>query len=134
MQGTLISPEVLDALEVHTADTQYTVTSCSGSHQEAGTIARNLTIQSLDKGYSLSHPTEIECSDIPDDVMEIPTPYPSPTGHQTSIRHRCTHWLACWQGSNESPSRAGPDRWTQEYAISTTSSLWLSYHRKGLSH
>lgn len=42
--------------------------------KQLGRIARNLTIQSLDQGYSLSLPTVIECSDIPDDVTEIPTP------------------------------------------------------------
>lgn len=39
--------------------------------KQLGRIARNLTIQSLDQGYSLSLPTVIECSDIPDDVTEI---------------------------------------------------------------
>ena len=51
---TQISSEVLDALEFRTAETQYTLTTCSGSHQAAGRIARDLTIQSLDQGYSYS--------------------------------------------------------------------------------
>lgn len=71
---SLISPEVLDTLGIHTAEIQYTLTSCSGSYQAAGRIAHNLTIQSLDKGYNLELPTVIECPEIPIDVTEIPTP------------------------------------------------------------
>lgn len=71
---SLISPEVLDTLGIHTAETQYTLTSCSGSYQTAGRIAHNLTIQSLDKDYNLELPTVIECPEIPNDVTEIPTP------------------------------------------------------------
>lgn len=70
-----IRPEVLDKLGVHTTETQYKLTSCSGSHQTAGRVAHDLTIQSLDKSYSLTLPTVIECPDILDGVTEIPTPY-----------------------------------------------------------
>lgn len=72
--SSLISSEVLGTLGIHTAETQYTLTSCSGSYQAAGRIAHNLSIKSLDKGYSIELPAVIECPEIPNDVTEIPTP------------------------------------------------------------
>lgn len=71
---TLASPDLLDALGVNTAEAPYTLSSCSGSCKMVGRVAHDLIVQPMDQSCNNRLPTVIECTYIPRDVSEIPTP------------------------------------------------------------
>ncbi|KAK3084088.1 hypothetical protein FSP39_007909 [Pinctada imbricata] len=71
---TLASSQLLDDLEVEGEEISYTLKSCSGKFKAIGRRAHNFYIESLDKTACLELPNIIECSDIPTDTSEIPTP------------------------------------------------------------
>ncbi|KAK3086675.1 hypothetical protein FSP39_021786 [Pinctada imbricata] len=71
---TLAKPKLFDHFGIHGPEVEYSLTSCSGTFQQAGRRAHGLIVSSYDGNCNLRLPTVIECEQIPDDREEIPTP------------------------------------------------------------
>ncbi|XP_061191767.1 uncharacterized protein LOC133200011 [Saccostrea echinata] len=71
---SLAAPSLLDAFNVDGPEYEYTLTSCSGSVMSAGRRAQGLVVESIDGSCSFDLPTLIECSDLPNNREEIPSP------------------------------------------------------------
>jgi hypothetical protein len=71
---SLVKPELLDILGIHTEQVPYKLSSCAGSVETFGRRASGLVIESLDSSSKLDLPTLIECNQIPQIREEIPTP------------------------------------------------------------
>ncbi|XP_062612368.1 uncharacterized protein LOC134274127 [Saccostrea cucullata] len=71
---SLAAPSLLDAFNVGGPEYEYTLTSCSGSVMSAGRRAQGLVKEALDGSSSFDLPTLIECSDLPNNREEIPSP------------------------------------------------------------
>ncbi|XP_014676742.1 PREDICTED: uncharacterized protein LOC106816632 [Priapulus caudatus] len=71
---TLASPELMDALGVRGPEVKYTLASCAGNFSSSGRRAHGFIVQSIDHTSELELPTMVECSEIPSDHSEIPTP------------------------------------------------------------
>jgi hypothetical protein len=71
---TLASSRMFDLFGINGQETEYILTSCSGKIRTAGRNVNNLIIESLDQTVQLNLPTVIECSNLPENRNEIPTP------------------------------------------------------------
>ena len=71
---SLAKPEFFNLFNIHGEVTSYTLKTCSGIMETAGRKANNFVMESLDKKTRVALPSLIECSRIPDDRSEIPTP------------------------------------------------------------
>lgn len=71
---TLAKKELFDSLNIHTETIQYQMTSCSGQVTTFGRTASGLFIVSADGETRLQLPCILECDDIPNNYLEIPTP------------------------------------------------------------
>ncbi|XP_052073800.1 uncharacterized protein LOC127711732 [Mytilus californianus] len=71
---TLAKTELFDQLGINTSAIQYTMSSCAGRTIMNGRCAESLIVESLSGNGKLETPSVIECSAIPDEKSEIPTP------------------------------------------------------------
>lgn len=71
---TLARSELLNQLGVTSDPIPYRLKSCAGVTEASGRRAVGFCIQSMDGLAYHKLPPIIECNDIPDNVMEIPTP------------------------------------------------------------
>lgn len=71
---SLVSPELLDTLDIDGESTPYTLSSCSGNINMCGRRVHGLVVTSIDGNSTFDLPTLIECDDIPNDLSEVPTP------------------------------------------------------------
>ncbi|XP_062603305.1 uncharacterized protein LOC134265079 [Saccostrea cucullata] len=72
---TLARSKLFDALcSPKTQSVQYTLSTCAGRSTVTGRQISGLTIESLDGTFRIGLPPVIECSNIPNDRQEIPTP------------------------------------------------------------
>jgi hypothetical protein len=71
---TLVSTELLDTLGVNGPEVHYTLSSCSGSYIMSGRRATNYVISEILGDIRYRLPTLVECSYMPQEVKEIPTP------------------------------------------------------------
>lgn len=70
----LAKKELFDSLNIHTETIQYQMTSCSGQVTTFGRTASGLFIVSADGETRLQLPFILECDDIPNNYLKIPTP------------------------------------------------------------
>ena len=71
---TLVSTELLDTLGVQGPEVNYRLASCSGSYLTSGRRVDNFEICDIHGSVTYHLPTLLECSEMPRDVREIPTP------------------------------------------------------------
>ncbi|CAG2232634.1 unnamed protein product [Mytilus edulis] len=71
---TLAKTELFDQLGINTSAIQYTMSSCAGRTIMNGRCAESLIVESLSGNGELEIHSVIECSAIPDEKSEIPTP------------------------------------------------------------
>ncbi|XP_071138882.1 uncharacterized protein [Mytilus edulis] len=71
---TLAKTELFDQLGINTSAIQYTMSSCAGRTIMNGRCAESLIVESLSGSGELEIHSVIECSAIPDEKSEIPTP------------------------------------------------------------
>jgi hypothetical protein len=71
---SLVSSQLFDSLGMEGQEIEYTLTSCSGKEQAVGRGAHNIEVESLDHSVQLQLPAVTECSHLPDNREEIPTP------------------------------------------------------------
>ena len=71
---TLAKPELFDLLGKNGAQHPYTLKTCAGTKLTKGRYANDLSIETIDGSKRYSLPTVIECTAIPDNKNEIPTP------------------------------------------------------------
>ncbi|XP_060064935.1 uncharacterized protein LOC132545277 [Ylistrum balloti] len=71
---SLATPSFFDAFSEHGPQYQYVLVSCAGKKPNHGRRADGYVIQSVDNASSLKLPTLIECTDIPNNRNEIPSP------------------------------------------------------------
>jgi hypothetical protein len=72
---TLASSSLFDAFNQNTPDHEYTLVSCSGSTKTSGRRGTGFVIESLDGKCSFRLPTRIECTELPNNRKEIPSPH-----------------------------------------------------------
>jgi len=73
--STLARAEFFDRMSVPwSSATSYSLTSCAGQRLMTGRRAGNFVVESVDGMAFLELPVVTECSDIPDERAEIPTP------------------------------------------------------------
>ncbi|XP_052074220.1 uncharacterized protein LOC127712067 [Mytilus californianus] len=71
---SLASPLFFDTFGVHGTLEEYMLSSCSGRVKMSGRRASGFVVESLDGQVQLELPTLIECSDLPHNREETPTP------------------------------------------------------------
>ena len=71
---SLASPLFFDTFGVHGTAEEYTLSSCSGRVKMSGRRTNGFVVESLDRKVQLDLPMLIECSDLPHNREEIPTP------------------------------------------------------------
>ncbi|XP_060083636.1 uncharacterized protein LOC132562879 [Ylistrum balloti] len=72
---TLCRPAFFDVMNVSGETTErYTLVSCAGDLPTQGRCAHGFSVSSLDGEFSLSLPGILECDQIPNNRLEIPTP------------------------------------------------------------
>ncbi len=71
---SLARPEFFDLFKVKGPSSPYSLKTCAGVIETTGRRASDYHIESLDGQVCLSLPTLIECSQIPNNGAEIPTP------------------------------------------------------------
>lgn len=73
--GSLASKELFDRLDKFSEPAPYNLTSCSGTVTMYGRKVNNITIRSHNdsNSYEINIPSIIECSNIPNNMSEIPT-------------------------------------------------------------
>ncbi|XP_064461872.1 uncharacterized protein LOC135372079 [Ornithodoros turicata] len=71
---SLARPSFFDMFNVHGDDSPYTLKTCAGIIETTGRRANGVVVESIDRRTQLQLPTLIECTQIPDDRSEIPTP------------------------------------------------------------
>lgn len=71
---SLACSEFFDAFNVQGPASSYSLRTCSGLTESTGRRASGFQIDSMDGKVSLPLPSLLECNDIPNNRMEIPTP------------------------------------------------------------
>jgi hypothetical protein len=71
---TLATPILFDRLEENAEQIRFVLSSCSGKTSMIGRKSSNYIIESLDHSVCIDVPSIIECSDIPNNREEIPSP------------------------------------------------------------
>ncbi|XP_037399818.1 uncharacterized protein LOC108416929 [Pygocentrus nattereri] len=71
---SLARPDFFDMYNIKGSDSPFTLRTCAGTTEMMGRRATGFIVQSLDGTTTLTLPTLIECSNIPSDRAEIPTP------------------------------------------------------------
>ena len=71
---TLASPKFFDMFNVDYAEEAYTLTSCAGTFASSGRRGRGFVVESIDGATKMNLPEIIECSEIPNNRAEIPSP------------------------------------------------------------
>ena len=82
---TLVRFDLLNKLGVTSDPVPYRLKSCAGVTEATGRRAVGFSIQSMDGLPRNNLPPIIECNDIPDNTMEIPTPEVADA--HTHLRH-----------------------------------------------
>lgn len=70
----LVRSELFDVFDVKGPTSSYSLRTCSGLTESTGRRASGFQIESTDGKVSLPLPSLLECNDIPNNRMEIPTP------------------------------------------------------------
>lgn len=71
---SLAKSEFFDMFDTHGTEAPHNITTCMGATQAYGRRAHSYVIGSLDKTACLQLPTLIECDNLPNNKLEIPTP------------------------------------------------------------
>ncbi|XP_062583176.1 uncharacterized protein LOC134244932 [Saccostrea cucullata] len=71
---TLASTQLFDSLGIEGQDVEYILTSGAGKERAAGRRAHCVVVESLDHSVRLQLPAVTECSHLPNNREEIPTP------------------------------------------------------------
>jgi hypothetical protein len=71
---TLATPILFDRLEENAEQIRFVLSSCSGKTSMIGRKSSHYIIESLDHSVCIDVPSIIECSDIPNNREEIPSP------------------------------------------------------------
>ncbi|XP_056017291.1 uncharacterized protein LOC130053762 [Ostrea edulis] len=71
---SLGKPELFDNFDDHSEHINFTLSTCSGKVSATGRKGNNYVVESADHSVRIKIPSLIECSDIPDNRHEIPSP------------------------------------------------------------
>lgn len=71
---SLSSSQLFDLLGIEGKDVENMLISCSEKKQAVGRRAHNIVVESMDRSILLQIPVATECSHLPDNREEIPTP------------------------------------------------------------
>lgn len=86
---SLARPEFFNLYGIQTEPSCYQLRTCSGLAETSGRRADGFMIESIDGNVAVPLPSLIECSDIPNNRAEIPTP--NAVIHQPHLRHIAKH-------------------------------------------
>lgn len=86
---SLAKPEFFNLFGIRSEPSSYQLRTCSGLAETSGRRAEGFIIESTDGKVTVPLPPLIECSDIPNNRMEIPTP--NAVLHQPHLRHIAKH-------------------------------------------
>ena len=86
---SLAKPEFFNLFEIEGKRTPYRLRTCSGLVETSGRRAEGFQVESLDGKVVITLPSLIECSDMPNNRLEIPTP--SAVIQQPHLQHIAKH-------------------------------------------